>query len=162
MTPFIVRNNDGIPLWLNNDIYTIKLDKENTNGVLSVIEGHVGPGGGPIWHRHDDADEIFLVLDGDLTVRAGKEVFEAGPGDFVFVPRGTYHQFRNNGRKPIKILLMFSPAGFEGFFRETGVEAEPAVIPPLHVHDAASNRRAIKMGAKYFSFVPDFENPDSS
>jgi mannose-6-phosphate isomerase-like protein (cupin superfamily) len=160
--PFIVRENEGTPLWLNNDTYTIKLDKDNTNGALSIIQGFVGPGGGPIWHLHEDADEIFVVLDGDLTVKAADEVFHAQAGDFVFVPKGVYHQFRNNSLKPIKILLMFSPAGFEGFFRETGIVAKAGVSAPLHVHDAQSKRRAIEIGGTYRSFVPDFENPDIS
>ncbi|WP_263069718.1 cupin domain-containing protein [Enterobacter huaxiensis] len=160
MQPFIIRDNEGVPLWLNNDTYTIKLDKENAGGNISIIQGFVGPGGGPIWHLHEDADEIFYVLDGQLTVRAGEIIFHANPGDFVYVPKGIYHQFRNNSIKPIKILLMFSPAGFEGFFRETGIVAKQGVIPPLHIHDAESNRRAINIGGKYLSFVPDFENPD--
>ncbi|EIY5082333.1 MULTISPECIES: cupin domain-containing protein [Klebsiella/Raoultella group] len=160
MQPFIIRDNEGVPLWLNNDTYTIKLDKGNTGGSISIIQGFVGPGGGPIWHLHEDADEIFYVLDGQLTVRAGENIFQANPGDFVYVPKGIYHQFRNNSIKPIKILLMFSPAGFEGFFRETGIVAKEGVTPPLHIHDAEANRRAIKIGGKYLSFVPDFENPD--
>lgn len=46
MQPFIIRDNEGVPLWLNNDTYTIKLDKENTGGNISIIQGFVGPGGG--------------------------------------------------------------------------------------------------------------------
>jgi hypothetical protein len=36
MQPFIIRDNEGIPLWLNNNTYTIKLDKENT-GETSLL-----------------------------------------------------------------------------------------------------------------------------
>jgi hypothetical protein len=59
MQPFIIRDNEGIPLWLNNNTYTIKLDKENTGKHL-YYPGICGSGGGPIWHLHEDADEIFM------------------------------------------------------------------------------------------------------
>lgn len=44
------------------------------------------------WHKHDAEDELFLVLDGRLTIEyeGGRRV-ELGPGDCHVVPRGTLH-----------------------------------------------------------------------
>jgi hypothetical protein len=49
---------------------------------------------------------------------AGEEVVEAEAGSFIFVPRGTRHEFavRPGGRA----LLIIAPAGLEGFFEELG------------------------------------------
>lgn len=44
-----------------------------------------------VWHKHDDADEVFLVVEGSLTMRFrdGEEHLEAG--ELIVVPRGVEH-----------------------------------------------------------------------
>jgi hypothetical protein len=39
------------------------------------------------------------VLDGELSIRCGSEVFDAARGSFVFLPRGRLHQFC--GHEPV-------------------------------------------------------------
>jgi hypothetical protein len=48
----------------------------------------------------------------------GDEVVTAGPGTWVFKPRGQWHAFWNAGDVPCQIIEVISPAGFENFFRE--------------------------------------------
>lgn len=43
----------------------------------------------------------------------------AGPGDFVNVPKGVLHCFRNLSDEPMTMILTFTPAGIERFFEET-------------------------------------------
>jgi mannose-6-phosphate isomerase-like protein (cupin superfamily) len=43
------------------------------------------------WHRHDDQDEVFLVLDGRITIQMRDRDVDLGPGDLFVVPRGTEH-----------------------------------------------------------------------
>lgn len=43
-------------------------------------------------HSHPDTDELFLVLDGRLTIRMDDGDVELGPGQLYVVPRGTPHQ----------------------------------------------------------------------
>ena len=45
-----------------------------------------------VWHRHDDTDDLFLVLEGRLTIqlRDGDDVV-LGPGELFVVPRGVEH-----------------------------------------------------------------------
>jgi len=66
-------------------------------------------------HTHED--ESFYVLDGSLTVYCGDEIFEAGPRDFVFLPRGVPHHFTTDSR-PATVLLLVTPGGIEAYFRE--------------------------------------------
>lgn len=66
-----------------------------------------------IWHRHDDADELFLVLSGrlriDLRDAAGAlDPLELGPGELAVVPRGLEH--RPVADDEVAVLL-FEPAG---------------------------------------------------
>jgi quercetin dioxygenase-like cupin family protein len=43
------------------------------------------------WHKHDDEDELFLVVKGHLRIQLENDVVELGPGDFHVVPRGVLH-----------------------------------------------------------------------
>lgn len=45
-----------------------------------------------VWHRHDDTDEVFIVLAGRLTIRLqGRDDVHVGPGQMFIVPRGLPH-----------------------------------------------------------------------
>jgi mannose-6-phosphate isomerase-like protein (cupin superfamily) len=87
-------------------------------------------------HRHTHEDEYSYVVEGRMGALLGDHVFEAGPGDLVFKPRGEWHTFWNAGDEPCRILEIISPSGFEGFFAELvdlgGVsQAAPAVLGEL-------------------------------
>lgn len=45
-----------------------------------------------IWHRHDDEDEMFLVVKGRLVLRFRDREVTLGEGEMCIVPRGTDHQ----------------------------------------------------------------------
>lgn len=70
------------------------------------------PVDGPIIrdHVHHRHDETFVVLDGHYRVRIGADVVEAGPGDTIYLPRGTPHTYVNRGPGPARILNIISPA----------------------------------------------------
>jgi uncharacterized RmlC-like cupin family protein len=59
------------------------------------------------------------VLEGTPTFRLGDDRIVAGPGDFVNVPQGVLHCFRNLSEEPVRMILTFTPAGIERFFEET-------------------------------------------
>jgi mannose-6-phosphate isomerase-like protein (cupin superfamily) len=44
-----------------------------------------------VWHTHDDTDELFLVIDGHLTIRLRDGDVTVGPGQLFVVPRGVEH-----------------------------------------------------------------------
>jgi mannose-6-phosphate isomerase-like protein (cupin superfamily) len=43
------------------------------------------------WHAHDDTDELFLVISGQLTVQMREDTVRLGPGQLFVVPRGVEH-----------------------------------------------------------------------
>jgi mannose-6-phosphate isomerase-like protein (cupin superfamily) len=120
---------EGPTWWFAGDTYTIKASSESTNGSLGLIEATVPPGGGPVAHAHTRSDEAFYVLSGELEILDGAETFVASAGDFVFVPRGTRHRFKNTGRHGVRMLFLFTPGGDEGVFKY-GDEALPGHPPP--------------------------------
>jgi mannose-6-phosphate isomerase-like protein (cupin superfamily) len=45
-----------------------------------------------VWHDHADTDELFLVIDGSLTIELRDGSVQLGPGDLYVVPRGVEHR----------------------------------------------------------------------
>ncbi|MFI7541617.1 cupin domain-containing protein [Actinoplanes sp. NPDC049599] len=61
-----------------------------------------------LWHAHDDTDEFFLVLDGELRIALRDRTVVLAKGDVFTVPRGTEHKPSSPGGAQI---LMFEPTG---------------------------------------------------
>jgi quercetin dioxygenase-like cupin family protein len=98
----------------------IRIHGRDTGGVVSAVESHDVPGGGPPPHIHHREDETFQVLEGDYEWNVGGETFVAGKGTTIFAPRGIPHTCRYLGQKPGRLMCVITPAGFEGFFEEIG------------------------------------------
>jgi mannose-6-phosphate isomerase-like protein (cupin superfamily) len=47
-----------------------------------------------VWHQHDETDEVFLVLDGELTIDVPDGSVVLGPRETVTIPRGMQHRPR--------------------------------------------------------------------
>ncbi|MFE3454562.1 cupin domain-containing protein [Nonomuraea sp. NPDC059194] len=69
-------------------------------------------------HVHAGHDEYFYVLDGELTLHNGDGEVTVGPGHLLSAVRGTPHGFRNAGTGTVRALCLYTPAGYEGYFRE--------------------------------------------
>jgi mannose-6-phosphate isomerase-like protein (cupin superfamily) len=61
-----------------------------------------------VWHRHDQEDEMFLVLNGEFTMQLRDKNILLEKGDFIIIPRGTEH--RPMAEQEVQIML-FEPAG---------------------------------------------------
>lgn len=44
-----------------------------------------------VWHKHDDTDDFFLVLQGRITIRMHEGDVTLGPGEVFVVPKGVEH-----------------------------------------------------------------------
>ena len=134
----------GPTSWVAGDTYTVKADKHSTNGSLALIEATVPPGGGPPPHVHYGNDEAFYLIFGELEFLDGDRTLRAGPGDFLFVPRGIRHRFVNRGLHAAKMLFLFTPAGVEGSIFDSGEPARPGELPaPWHPEDFILDRDEI-------------------
>lgn len=119
----------GPTIWFGDAVYTFKSTSKNTNGSLTLAEASVPPGSGPPPHIHPDRDESFVILGGEIEFLNGTDTFLAGEGDYVFVPRGTRHRFRNVGLHVARLIFMFTPGGMEDFFTEIGQPARRGEAP---------------------------------
>jgi mannose-6-phosphate isomerase-like protein (cupin superfamily) len=94
----------------------VKASADTTAGAFTIFEENE-PVDTPL-HVHEHEDEMFYVLEGEHVFQVGDEEFRVGPGGFAFAPRGVPHAQRRSVPRKGRILVLTSPAGFEGFFRE--------------------------------------------
>jgi len=121
----------GKSVWIaNNELVTFKAMGKDTGGAFAVVEVVGLPGSGPPPHIHHRVDEVYCLLEGELEVLNGDQTFTADAGSDFHIPNGTLHAWRNATTKPARTLRFIAPAGFEGFFEETGVPGSDLSSPP--------------------------------
>jgi mannose-6-phosphate isomerase-like protein (cupin superfamily) len=64
-------------------------------------------------HTHAGEDDAFYIVEGELTFTFGDETVKAPPGTFVLAPPGVEHGFRNDCGRPVRMLNIHAPAGFD-------------------------------------------------
>ena len=64
-------------------------------------------------HVHIDEDDAFYILEGEMTFILGEQRVAAPPGTFVLVPPGIAHGFLNEQPRPVRMLNIHAPAGFD-------------------------------------------------
>ena len=98
-------------------VVTVKAGKQDTGGTLSVYEFDMpARTAGPPLHLHRGWDEMFYVLDGEMTFLIDGSTSTVPTGGFVFIPRGVLHTFWNEGANPARQLTVFTPGGIEDYF----------------------------------------------
>ena len=133
--------DDGEQLVFGEVTIVIRASAEMTGGAFSVVE-EVRPMVDTPLHVHENEDELFYVLEGEHVFQVGQEEFRAGPGGLVFAPRGVPHAQRRVVAGEGRLLVLFSPAGFEGFFRELAAAHEAGTLGP-EAYAGASERYRI-------------------
>jgi quercetin dioxygenase-like cupin family protein len=153
-TGHAIAAGEGERIWIVGDTMSLMATGETTAGRLVLLENLTAPGGGPPPHVHTREDEFFYVLDGTFEIRIGDEVHAVGPGGYAYVPRGTVHNFRNAADAPSRLLVGFTPAGMEGFFREAGRPAtDDGPAPPVDADEIARTMAAApKYGVEAVAF----------
>jgi len=109
----------------------IHLDADATDGQLCVLVDHPPPGWALPPHRHANEAETIHILEGRFDLVVDGERRGMGPGDTAHVPRGVVHSGSNIGDVPGRRLIVFTPGGIEGWFREVGATPESALEAAL-------------------------------
>ncbi|GHJ54204.1 cupin [Nonomuraea sp. TT08I-71] len=89
-----------------------------TNGQFGLYRWDMGAApSGPAPHFHRSISESFFILSGTIRIYDGRSWIDTEPGDFIHVPEGGVHAFRNESGRPASMLLHFAPgAPREGYF----------------------------------------------
>lgn len=91
-----------------------------TNGQFGLYRWEMaGEPSGPGVHFHRMISESFYVLSGTIRLFDGRRWIDGRPGDFVFVPEGGLHAFRNESGAPASMLILFAPGAPREDYFET-------------------------------------------
>ena len=151
-----INSADTGPTFLGPAMYTtFRATSAETEGDYFVTEGLVPPGGGPLPHIHHDQVETFYIVEGQVEILLGDQVYEAKAGDFVHVSKGTRHRFVNRSQTPTKMIFTFVPAGdIEQFFREVFEQSTDRTAPPPELDDAFIQRMLAAAERHDIEFLP--------
>jgi hypothetical protein len=72
--------------WYMGSLLTFLAESKDTGGSFTLIEGLLKPGNEPPPHMHGREDELFYILEGEMDMYVGNEVFKAGAGECLFLP----------------------------------------------------------------------------
>ena len=90
---------------------TFKTSAEQDWNAYTLCEAIEPPESGAGFHRHPTYDETFIICEGHYDFRLDNKLLKLGPGDVVFVPRGTPHGFVSTGPEVGRQLIISSPGG---------------------------------------------------
>ncbi|MDR1851702.1 MAG: cupin domain-containing protein [Propionibacteriaceae bacterium] len=85
---------------------------------ITVGEVVINPNHGHDLHTHPESDEVLYIIEGtgEQTV-ADSGKFAVGPGDSIYIPKGTVHSTFNTGWTQMRILAVYAPGGAEAALR---------------------------------------------
>jgi uncharacterized RmlC-like cupin family protein len=92
-------------------VQTPGMSREEAFSDGAIWSGYVHTAGGTTsaWHHHDDYDTVVYVVAGALRMESGaggKEIVDAKPGDFVFIPKHTIHRESNPSAQEAGLVVV--------------------------------------------------------
>lgn len=83
---------------------------DSTGGEFGLYKAELGPrSAGARTHFHRAMSESFYILSGELELYDGEKWVTGRTGDFLYVPVGGLHAFKNTTDEPMSMLMLFSP-----------------------------------------------------
>jgi len=140
-------------VWYSGWLLTFLATGEETNGQFALMEQVARKGNVPPRHIHHREDETFYVTEGEMTFYVGDQTIKATAGTMVFAPRDVPHSFAIDSEE-VRMLVMVSPAGAEGFFKECSVPAPSMTLPPPAETPYSEIQKMMALAPTYgFEFV---------
>lgn len=119
LRPEHFRPGEGKTYKLGRMSMTFKTTAGEGWNAYTVCEAVEPPESGAGHHRHPTYDETFIICEGHYDFRLDGKLLKLGPGDTVFVPRGTPHGFVSTGPEVGRQIIISSPGGiFDAFIAE--------------------------------------------
>lgn len=144
---------DGEPIALGPNEVVIHVAAEDTDGAFSLCEYTAPPDGpSPPPHIHEESEELIYVLEGAIECELGDSTVQVEAGASVLIPAGTAHTFSSTGSQTARLLLVYSPGGFEGYFEEMGAFLE--TLPPGPPDQEKIQEKAAELNEVYDQAFP--------
>jgi len=129
LKPVYTPADGGEALWWMGGLAVIRASAKDTGGTFSLIDVTEPPDTEIPLHVHHREDEGFWILEGSATFFIEGETIEAGPGDYLFGPRGIPHRY-TTGPAGCRMLFILTPGGMEEMVREMSEPATTRTLPP--------------------------------
>ena len=122
---------------------SVKVSSSETGNAFALFECVIPPGTVVPPHSHEREDETFYILEGEFRCQVGREVRRVGPGDVVFVPRGTPHSMEITSAAPGRSLILTTPGSLEQWLADLSEvdRNQSGIVGVLHV----SGRHGIEL-----------------
>ncbi len=120
-------NKEALAWWFLDTLVVEHRCAPDMNTV--VLEMTLPVGAAPPLHVHDNLDDTWYILEGQMVVRCGDEELVVGAGHWVSMPRGVPHTFLVVGEREARILLVHDNVSFRDLIRELGIPAEAQIVP---------------------------------
>lgn len=101
---------DGARAMAGGNQITFKFGPDQAAEDLSLFESGIPAGGGVFPHMHEEYEEAFYVLEGEVSFLLGSDWRVGGPGTVVHVPKRCIHAFKSPGPSEARLLVMHTPA----------------------------------------------------
>ena len=89
--------------------FTVKAGEVRMGSGVACLEYVTRQGEEPPDHTHATEDEMFYVLEGDISFRCGAETFDLSKGGFIFLPRGIEHGYTIRDENLVRLLVITAP-----------------------------------------------------
>lgn len=120
----IIKANEGEVRYIGNTRkakVNIKVSKTpDYSPEISLLTELITPEDGIPTHKHLNEDEFLFVQKGTVEITLGDDIQTGEHGDLIYVPKNTWHGFKNTGKEDVTLLFGYSPSGFEDYFRQIG------------------------------------------
>jgi mannose-6-phosphate isomerase-like protein (cupin superfamily) len=120
----------------------IKVDSTKAVGAtMSMVMSEVSPGASIPVHLHRNEDELIFIHTGTGIVTLGEREIPSTTGAVLYAPKGVWHGVQNTGADVLTWCAIWSPPGFEQYFRETGVSPDFTGVGPTSAQITESARK---------------------
>jgi quercetin dioxygenase-like cupin family protein len=126
----VVSEDHGEAFRLRDGSAIVRIKIAKTQGPVSIsfLSSSFSPGDEVPVHKHANEDELIFLHRGSGVLTLGEKEFPVHEGAVALVPKGLWHGLKNTGPEDIEMRLGYTPAGFEGFFREVGTPIEQPFV----------------------------------
>ena len=121
--PAAIAAGDGELVYVGRDPVRIKISPGGSSGRFAMITQEVSPATTIPVHLHENEDELIFIQSGTGEATLAEATVPLAAGSALFVPKGTWHGGRNTGAGTLMWVAIYSPSGFDGYFREIGRRA---------------------------------------
>ena len=108
-----IHNIASVPAFTTKDGSEIRELLAHRNSCIrhqSLAEARLKVGATTTLHYHEQAEEIYYILQGSGVMEIDGQTAEVGPGDAIAIPPRALHQITNSGTNVLTFLCCCAPA----------------------------------------------------